>query len=150
MSCVCVLTPVVIAAWPSFSAAVLSAASALGYTVATTEPSETVTRRVSLEVDRSEIVTDPLGRDQRLAITRDGVTITFSRDARGRAAICVSGPGRTDEALRALGEQLAQRVVQQYVYQRLKSEFAARQMMIVEESIEGGQAIRLRVRQWQN
>jgi len=150
MSCVCVLTPVVIAAWPSFSAAVLSAAATLGYSVATSDSSESSTRQVSLQVERSEIVTAPLGRDQRLSIFRDGVTITFSRDARGRAAICVTGLGRTDEELRTLGQELGQRVVQQYVYQRLKSEMAARQMMIVEEAVDGGHAIRLKVRQWKN
>ena len=31
MSCVCILTPVVIAAWPAFSAAVVAAAHSLGY-----------------------------------------------------------------------------------------------------------------------
>ena len=33
MSCVCILTPVVIAAWPAFSAAVVAAAASLGYAV---------------------------------------------------------------------------------------------------------------------
>ena len=33
MSCVCILTPVVIAAWPVFSAAVAAAATSLGYAV---------------------------------------------------------------------------------------------------------------------
>lgn len=150
MSCVCVLTPVVIAAWPSFSAAVLSAAALLGYSAADAKSAETHGRQVSLEVERSEIVTDQLGRDQRLSVVRDGVTVTFSRDPRGRASICVAGPGRTDDELRALGEELGQRVVQQYVYQRLKTEMAARQLVIVEEEIEGGHAIRLKVRHWQS
>ena len=34
MSCVCILTPVVIAAWPAFSAAVVAAANSLGYVLA--------------------------------------------------------------------------------------------------------------------
>ena len=91
MSCVCILTPVVIAAWPAFSAAVVAAASSLGYTIVqegiqqsqTSQVSETGERRVNLEIEQSEIVTNQLGRDQRIQVQRGGVTVTFSRDARG-------------------------------------------------------------------
>ena len=60
MSCVCILTPVVIAAWPAFSAAVMAAASSLGYTLveATQEAEEfaiesKTVNRVDLEVPQS-------------------------------------------------------------------------------------------------
>ena len=153
MSCVCVLTPVVIAAWPAFSAAVLSAAASLGYAVTTdlTEPkTETKPRQINLEVPQSEIVTAQLGRDQRITVARDGVTVTFSRDERGRASICVTGTGQSEESLRAIGEELSRRVVQQYVYQRLKDEIRARQFVVVEEETDEHHAIRLKVRHWEN
>jgi hypothetical protein len=155
MSCVCILTPVVIAAWPAFSAAVAAAANSLGYVVVeegirnrreVTEAREG--RQVSLEIANSELVTSQLGRDQRICVSRAGVTVEFSRDARGVAKVCVSGPGFTDEELRALGEELSQRVVQKYVYQRLMDEIRARQYVVVEEEIDANQAIRLKVRHW--
>src|SRR5262245_32636098 len=95
MSCVCILTPVVIAAWPAFSSAVLAAAASLGYSVMgqTSPPAESGQqnrpRQVTLELENSEIVTNELARDQRLTVCRDGVVVTFSRDPRGRASICV-------------------------------------------------------------
>ena len=157
MSCVCILTPVVIAAWPAFSAAVVAAATSLGYTVAEqvahareTAPAGNTPSSVNLEIAQSELVTGQLGRDQQIAVTREGVTVTFSRDARGRAALCVTGSGHTDEALRVLGEELSKRVVQKYVYQRLMDEMRARQFVIVEEEIDSHQAIRLKVRHWEN
>src|SRR5882672_8091036 len=118
MSCVCILTPVVIAAWPAFSAAVVAAATSLGYTIVeegikqrqTGSVAETSEHGVKLEIEQSEIVTNQLGRDQQIKVTRGGVTVTFSRDARGRAAICVTGPGHSDEELRVLGEELSRRV----------------------------------------
>jgi hypothetical protein len=156
MSCVCILTPVVIAAWPAFSAAVVAAATSLGYQVASEARKDlraTVTPKqssaVSLEIPQSELVTSQLARDQRLAVTRDGVTVTFSRDARGKASLCVTGDGRSDEELRALGEQLSGRVVQQYVYQKLMGEMKARGFVVVEEETDGHQAIRLKVRHWE-
>jgi hypothetical protein len=155
MSCVCILTPVVIAAWPAFSAAVVAAAHSLGYVLV----EETVKQRqkidaqnegreVSLEIANSEVVTGQLGRDQQICATRGNVTVKFSRDARGRASVCVSGVGQTEEELRALGEELSQRVVQRYVYQRLLDEMRARQYVVVEEEVDANQAIRLKVRHW--
>lgn len=157
MSAVCILTPVVIMAWPAFSAAVVAAASSLGYQVAAEvnrqRPGEAVhkdTNAVQLEIERSEVVTNQLGRDQRIAVSREGVTVTFSRDARGKAALCVTGNGQSDETLRALGEELSQAVVQQYVYQKLMGEMRARGFNVVEEEVNEDRSIRLKVRHWEN
>jgi len=156
MSAVCILTPVVIAAWPAFSAAVVAAATSLGYQVAAAAGAEDRVHdearpgKVELQIEQSELVTDQLGRDQRISVSREGVTITFSRDARGRASLCVTGHSYTDDQLRALGEELSQRVVQQYVYQRLMDEIRTRQFMVVEEEVDENHAIRLKVRHWEN
>lgn len=157
MSAVCILTPIVIAAWPAFSAAVVAAASSLGYQMATAEEEAPRIRNtpkgersIQLSIDQSELVTDRLDRSRQISVTREGVVVTFSRDARGKAALCVSGTGYTDEELRAQGEELSQRVVQQYVYQRLKEEMQTRKFVVVEEIVEDNHAIRMKVRHWQN
>jgi len=157
MSCVCILTPVVIAAWPAFSAAVVAAATSLGYQVASEvnkESHATVASKqsgsVSLEIAQSELVTNQLGRDQRISVTRNGVTVTFSRDARGKASLCVTGEGYGKDELRAMGEELSQCVVQQYVYQRLMDGMRARGFNVVEEENNADRSIRLKVRHWEN
>ncbi len=154
MSCVCILTPVVIAAWPAFSAAVVAAANSLGYVLvdeAIKQSQVTIqksNRQVNLEIANSEVVTGSLGRDQQICVTREGVTVVFSRDARGRASVCVSGPSFTDDELRGMGQELSQRVVQKYVYQRLMDEMSTRQFTVVEEEVDANHAIRLKVRHW--
>jgi hypothetical protein len=155
MSCVCILTPVVIAAWPAFSAAVAAAAHSLGYMLVEeiakqrqSESAKNQGREVNLEIANSELVTGQLGRDQQIRVTRGQVTVTFSRDARGRAKVCVSGPGHSEAELHALGEELSQRVVQKYVHQRLLDEIRARQFVVVEEAVDANQAIHLKVRHW--
>jgi hypothetical protein len=155
MSAVCILAPVVIAAWPTFSAAVVAAASSLGYVVAEELVREThetagVHKGLRLEIAQSEIVTGQLGRNRQLVVRRDDVTVTFARDARGGAGLCVTGSGRTNEELRALGEQLSQRVVQQYVHQRLLDEARARGFIVVEDAVDENQSIRLKLRHWEN
>lgn len=155
MGAVTVLTPIVIAAWPAFSAAVAAAAAALGYQVAAAaahEPDGTKAEarptQVELEIEQSELVTDQLARDQSITVERDGVTVTFSRDARGKATLCVTGIGQTEEALRAMGQELSQRVVQRHVYQRLMDEIQARKFVVVEEEVDETHTIRLKVRHW--
>lgn len=155
MSCVCILTPVVIAAWPAFSAAVVAAATSLGYQVVSETAKHsraTVAQRdtnaINLEIEQSELVTNQLARDQRLTVTREGVTVVFSRDARGKATLCVTGTGQSDDELRALGQELSQRVVQQYVYQKLMDEIRTRGFVVVEEETDENRAIRLKVRHW--
>jgi hypothetical protein len=153
MSCVCVLTPVVIVAWPAFSAAVMAAASSLGYTLVEESGRESTAgpakvHRVDLEIAQSEVVLDALHRDQRIAVARDGVTVTFARDARGKASLCVTGEGYTEAELRARGEELSRRLVQRHVYQRLMEEMRARRFVVVEEQNEN-ETIRLKVRQWE-
>jgi butyrate kinase len=157
MSCVCILTPVVIAAWPAFSAAVVAASASLGYQVAAEAAdlaknavAEKNSSKVQLEIENSEVVTNQLGREQRIAVTRDGVTITFSRDARGKAALCVTGSGQSDETLRAMGEEMSQCVVQKYVYQKLMDEMRAKGFNVVEEETNQDRSIRLKVRHWEN
>jgi hypothetical protein len=143
---------VVIAAWPAFSAAVVAAATSLGYQVVAEGTQEKVKqqqkREIQLDIANSELVMNQLTRDQRISVSREGVTVTFARDERGRASLCVIGAGHADAALRAMGEELSQRVVQKYVYQRLMDEMRARQFVVVEEEVDESQAIRLKVRHW--
>jgi len=155
MSAVCILTPVVIAAWPAISAAVVAAANSLGYVLVEEGVRQyrkmnvqNEAREVQLEIANSEVLTDQLGRQQHLSFTRGTVTVRFSRDARGTASICVSGPEHTEEELRALGQELSQRVVQKYVYQRLLDEMRARQFVVVEDEVDDSNAIHLKVRHW--
>lgn len=158
MSAVCILAPMVVAAWPAFSAAVVAAAASMGYVVSEEVvsqflgQSECQTRKssVNLDIPQSEIVSGQLGRDQRMSVSRDGITVTFSRDERGKAGLCVIGTGQTEEELRAAGEALSQRVVQQYVYQRLMQEVQSRGYSVVQEETDVNGAIHMRVRHWEN
>ena len=91
-----------------------------------------------------------MGRDQRIVVARGGVTVTFSRDARGKASLCVTGNGQSREELEALGKELSQAVVQQYVYQKLTDEMRSRGFIVVEEEASEDRSIRLKVRHWEN
>jgi hypothetical protein len=154
MGAVLLLTPVVIAAWPAFATAVVSAAASLGYAAAEGRLNDEGTARkttgIEIEVPNSEVVTGSLGRDEKIAVARDGVTIVFRRDERGKASLTVTGEDRSHEELRALGEAMSQRVVRDYVHQQILSEIRARGFNLVEESVDQNDSIHLTVRHWEN
>ena len=84
-----------------------------------------------------------------ITVTREGITVTFARDERGKATLCVTGQGHDAETLRALGKELSQAVVQQYVHQKITDEMRARGFVVVEEETTEDRAIRIKVRHWQ-
>jgi hypothetical protein len=138
----------------------MSAAATLGYQLAAEgveiarrgRDSKKITRDIRLELPGSEIVTEELERDQSLRFVRDGVCVEFGRDARGHATVTVSESSKshTDDELRAMGEELSNRIVRQHVYQKLTNEMRARDFVVVEEEANADQSIRLKVRHWEN
>ena len=156
MSTVIVLTPIIISSWPAISAAVAAAVGAMGFTVAgstamsavagvTTRQGATSTR-AEIDVADSEILTGVGGTEQTMVVERDGVRAVFSRDARGALKLCMEGQGQSKAQLKQIGEELIERVTQQYVYHRIVTELKERNMTIVDEEVEADRTVRIRVR----
>lgn len=153
MSAVCVLTPIIIGNWPVITAAVAGAVTAMGFTsvkdvTKTLQEVKKKCKEVTLQVENSEAVTDALSLDQSLVFTRNNVTLHFSRDARGRCAVKVYG-NQSDGELKKIGQEVSQRIVQQYVYNRLMTELQGKNYHIVEESVDDKQTIQIKVRKWE-
>lgn len=153
MGAVLLLTPVVIAAWPTFATAVVSAAASLGYASATGAADAVASKKTSaieIKVPNSEVVTGQLGRDENITVSRDGVTITFQRDERGKASLTVTGNGLSHDVLRAMGEEMSRRVVRDYVHQQIMNEIRSRDFIVAAESVDENNAIHITVRHWEN
>jgi hypothetical protein len=154
MSAVCVITPIVIAAWPAIAAAVTSVAASMGFSiVAQTEAQTRQTSRkksqrsVEAEVPNSEVVAEGLSQDQTMVIERQGLRIEFGRNANGACTVCASGEAHTDNELRKIAQEVAGRVVQQFAYHKLMTELKNRNYQIVQEQVLEDQSIRVRVRE---
>lgn len=156
MSSVIVLTPIIISSWPAISAAVAAAVGAMGFTtigsVALSSAGGAVTSRESslnrteIDVADSEILAGVAGTEQTIVVERDGVRAVFSRDARGALKVCMEGHTHSKAQLKQIGEELIERVTQQYVYHRIVTELKERNMTIVEEDVEADRTVRIRVR----
>lgn len=155
MSAVVILAPVVITtAWPVISAAAVTVMAALGYaTVSTavdvaTHVDEQVKNKVELELDNIQEVGESLGREEELVFSKDGVVVTFRRDIRGRLQVCVTGDSLSKQQLRELGEELANKVIQQYVYNRVISELENTDMSIIDQEVDEDETIKIKLRAW--
>jgi hypothetical protein len=149
MSCVLVVTPLVIASWPAITAAVTAAIGTTGFAIVRGDASRRRAvgkNRTDIEVEGSEILDGAAGTGEELVVEKDGIRAIFSRDARGALRVCMEGEGYSKSELRQVGEELIGRVTQQYAYHRIVTELKNRHMNIVDEEVRQDQTVRIRVR----
>jgi len=152
MSTVVVLAPIIIANWPMITAAVGAAVGTMGFAMVRRE--EAITQRTAtksreeIEVDNSEILPSAIGAEEEIVVEREGLRAIFTRDARGSLRVCMEGTGQSRSELRRLGQELIDRVTQQYVYHRVVTELKARNMAIVDEEVTEDRTVKIRVRSW--
>ncbi len=152
MSTVVVLAPIIVGNWPLIAAAVGAAVGTMGFAI--TRQGESGGRKTStatreeIEVDNSEILPSTTGMEEELVVEREGVQVIFSRDARGALRLCVEGEGHSKQELRQIGQEVLDRVTQQYVYHRVVTELKERHMTIVDEEVSEDRTVRIRVRSW--
>jgi hypothetical protein len=161
MSTCIVLTPIIIANWPAITAVVTAAAASLGFTAAAAgtltvsalqqaevDRAQTGTMREEIEVDNSEILANTAGRNEEIVVEREGLRAVFTRDARGALRVCMEGRGHSKAELRTMGQELVDRVTQQYVYHRVMTELKQRDMHVVSEEVAEDRTVKIRVRNW--
>lgn len=151
MSTVVVLTPIIIANWPVITAAITAAVSTMGFTAvqAAAAQGSLVNKEkntAEIEVEDSEILAAAAGTNEEIVVEKEGIRAVFSRDARGSLRVCMEGKGYSKADLRRIGQELIDRVTQQYVYHRVVTELKQRHMTIVDEEVKEDRTVKIRVR----
>jgi len=156
MGVVIILTPVVIGSWPVIAAAVTAAAAGLGLNVgqkvseALHEEQQTNEQQVEVELEDSQVLAENVASGKELVLTKDGITLKVTRDARGRCNICASGKGYSQTELKQTAEQFSQKVSQCFVYNRTVTELKKHNFQMVNEEIGEDGTIRVHVRRWED
>ena len=127
------------------AAAAVAAAGSIGLKVDDTANAAASANSVDIRLNNASEAAAGMSAGQSLRFSGDGVAVEFFIDENGRASVRASGRG-SEEELRALGETMAKRIVQQYAYHRVVTEMRERNMNIVEEEIEEDGTVRMRVR----
>ena len=154
MSVFLVFTPALAAAWPTLVPAITGAVAALGYSLVRgragqfkVQKGQKAATGVELSLEHSEVVGKALSADEELTYDKEGVRVTFFRDASGRMGVHVSGPGKSEDELRRIGTELAQKVTQQFVYNNVMTELKKRNFAVVDERVDANDSVKIRVRQ---
>ena len=156
MGVVIILTPVVIGSWPVIAAAVTAAAAGLGLNVgqkvseALQEEQQTTEQQVEVELEESQVLAENVASGKELVLTKDGITLRVTRDARGQCKICASGKGYTQIELKQMAEQFSQKVSQCFVYSRTVTELKKHNFQTVNEDVTEDGTIRVHVRRWED
>lgn len=156
MSVIFVVAPIVAGSWPIVSAAIIAASAALGYAAATRAENRIdgfvgnnlpdAMRSLDMRMTDSQVVTDALQRGESFTVQRDGVTAVFRVDGRGQCQVHLSGVGVSEMTLQAAGQELMDKVRQQFAYSQVMAELETRGFQVVQQEMEANQSIRIRVK----
>jgi len=158
MSVVLVLTPVVIGGWPVITAAVAGAAAAMGlavsrsakdYVEAAVEDQVAAENQVEVELAESEVLAESMVENEEIVLTKGNVELRVRRDENGRCTVCAEGLGHTKAELKALAEEVGQRMAQCVGYNRGMSEVKARGFNVVNEEQMQDDSVRIHVRRYE-
>lgn len=153
MSCICIVVPAVICAWPVLCGAAAAAAAKLGYEVSGSErrlkevPEAAELRRaVDLEIQNSELAGEGVVPSEGFQVRRGSVALKFTVVEGGRFKVCVEGADKSDEELKEIGQAFLHQMVQQFAYSKVMRELRSQGFNIVEEEVDEDNRIRIKAR----
>lgn len=154
MSTIIILTPIIIGSWPAISAAVVAAAAGLGLNVkeaireACQETVVSDQQVVEMELEGSQVLASQVASGKEMVLTKEGITLRISRDARGKCRICAEGKGYSKTELKRFAEEFTQKLTQCFVYNRTVTELKSKNFQMINEEITEDGTIRVHVRRW--
>jgi hypothetical protein len=157
-----VVLPTIGWSWPALAPIAAGVAAAMGYRSLTKGQLRDLldgrlnarlhaTRRHSLAIDSvlTEVIAEDLGAEERMAFERDGVTIVFRKDGRGKFHVDAVGPAtETTLSLKIRGEEFARELVKKFAYHKMIEQIQKRGATVVEETVKENGDIVLLNRQW--
>ena len=90
-------------------------------------------RMIEIPIDRTEVISERLGREQELIFQKEDLLLVFRKDERGRFSIRLIGPKKmTHLALENLGREFVRLIIRKYTLQRITEELERRGISIAE------------------
>ncbi len=157
-----ILTPIIGWSWPALLPIVSAAAGYVGFVKLTgdkhgdwlrgkiTKELETLrTVQIPLDSMLTDVVSEEVGREERLEFRREDIVLSFRKDARGKFFIEVTGTRtKTRRELETVGTDFASQLIQLFAHHRIASELDRRGVQVVEETTNENGDIVLRTRKW--
>jgi len=158
MSTVLILTPIIISNWPAITAAVVGAASALGFVTKKTieeevqahsgQKSTQEVQSVEVELADSEILTKEMAKEHQIVLQKGTMEIIIKRDERGRCVVHARGKGHSRAELKQAARQFTEKLTQCFMYDKVVKQLKNNNFQIVNEEVGQNEDIRIHVRRW--
>ena len=131
-------------------AAASSVALRLGYHLQKEQIEETEETRQKVEVDvkDSNILSESMIYEETFTIQAGDVDVTFMKTPRGKVKMVVTGDNHSHEELREIGNDILDKVTQQYTLTKVKKELESRGFEINEEENLKDGSVKLNVTRW--
>ncbi|MCX7920173.1 MAG: hypothetical protein N3A72_11330 [bacterium] len=148
-----VIVPAIATTWPALLPILLAVTGAMGYGLL---HERKFVRRdlknkgitVELELPNTEVVGESLGTETQMQVAKNDVVITFRVDHRGKCNITVWGQNKLAQELREIGTEISQKIIQQFVYNKVTRELPTKGLTVVSEQRTEQDSIQLTVRRW--
>jgi hypothetical protein len=106
-------------------------------------------RMIEISLERTEVISERLARDQDLMFQKEDLLLIFHRDERGHFAIRIIGPRtKTHLLLEHLGREFARLVIRKYTLQQITEELERRGLSIAEVGLSDAGEQQIIVRKW--
>ena len=149
MCSIIIIVPIIVA-WPVFMATAGVVARRLGYHLQKEQVEETEKTRQKVEVDvkGSDILSESMTYEETFTIQSGDVDVTFMKTPRGKVKMTVTGDTHSHEELRNIGNDILDKVTQQYTLTMVKKELESRGFEMNEEETLKDGSIKLNVTRW--
>jgi hypothetical protein len=169
MSAVVIVVPLLTAVpWSAIGAAVVGMAASMGMSVAGEAQKETKgvwetirenlkgkavappasPNRAEAVVENTQLSAEDLSQMREITLKQGEIRIHLQRKKDGTCAVCAEGPGKTKSELQEIASRVSKKLVQQLIYNKVMTELKSRDFQIVDEHVEEGDRIRIRVSRW--
>ncbi|MFH1768433.1 MAG: DUF1257 domain-containing protein [Candidatus Omnitrophota bacterium] len=148
MSVFFVITPV-IASSPLFATAIASVAGAAGFKIFSQSQANSGSRtKVEIPIDENYLLNEVLEKEGNIALKRDDMTITFTRDLRGQCKIHLDAENKNEEELKEIGQNTLNKILQQYSHKKVISDLESKGFSVSDEEVLDDGTIKIQVRRW--
>lgn len=147
-----VLLPAIATSFPALAPVFATVAGTLGYGVLQEENFNHIatlnrSNTIELVLPNTEVISQAMNSQTEVLFKKEDITLGIQVDIRGKCKIKVWGP-KSEIQLREIGNQFAQEIIKQYVYNKITKELPEKGFSIVNENTDEKDSIHLQIRRW--
>ena len=103
---------------------------------------------VDVDLEHKTLLSEAMADSENLVFEKKGVMVVFGRTGNGQLRVQAFSSTVATAKLKEIGTKLAQKVLQRYVYEKLKTELQSQEFQFVQETKDEDGTIHLSVRRW--